>query len=126
MNNGGIYIRYILAIGLGLILFLIFMGLSWAGQWDYNPDQEAVKYKNDVTSDVTGEGYFKEYKKVNTNNLSMLEYSHGSGNLDFERITAACKAAGTKHVLVEQDICQGDPLEALRQSFIYLSQLDLA
>lgn len=50
----------------------------------------------------------------------------GSGNLDFERITAACKAAGTKHVLVEQDICQGDPLEALRQSFIYLSQLDLA
>lgn len=50
----------------------------------------------------------------------------GSGNMDFERITAACKAAGTKHVLVEQDICQGDPLEALRQSFHYLSQLDLA
>jgi len=82
MNKGGIYIRHILAIGLGLILFLIFMGLSWAGQWDYNPDQEAVKYKNDVTSDVTGEGYFKEYKKVNTNNLSMLEYAHGSGTLD--------------------------------------------
>ncbi len=86
MNKGGIYIRHILAIGLGLILFLIFMGLSWAGQWDYNPDQEAVKYKNDVTSDVTGEGYFKEYKKVNTNNLSMLEYAHGSGTLDFADI----------------------------------------
>ena len=78
--------RHIFAIGLGLILFLIFTGLSWAGQYDYNPDQEAVKYKNDVTSDVTGEGYFKEYKKVNTNNLSMLEYAHGSGTLDFADI----------------------------------------
>ena len=27
-----------------------------------------------------------EYKKVNTNNLSMLEYAHGSGNLDFADI----------------------------------------
>ena len=24
-----------------------------------------------------------EYIKVNTNNLSMLEYSHGSGTMDF-------------------------------------------
>ena len=39
-----------------------------------------------MTSDVTGEGYFMEYKKVNTNNLSMLEYAHGSGNLDFADI----------------------------------------
>jgi len=86
MNYGGIDMKRIHAIESGLILFLIFTGLSWAGQYDYNPDQEAVKYKNDVTSDVTGEGYFKEYKKVNTNNLSMLEYAHGSGTLDFADI----------------------------------------
>jgi len=61
-------------------------GISWAGPWDYNPGQEAIKHKNDVTSDVTGEGYFREYQKVNTNNLSMLEYAHGSGTLDFADI----------------------------------------
>jgi len=72
-----------------LILILLATGLSWATQWDFNPDQVAVKYKNDVTSDVTGEGYFKEYKKVNTNNLSMLEYAHGSGNLDFADILSS-------------------------------------
>lgn len=78
--------KRISAIASGLILFLIITGLSWAGQFDYNPDQIPIQYKNDVTSDVTGEGYFMEYKKVNTNNLSMLEYAHGSGNLDFADI----------------------------------------
>jgi hypothetical protein len=86
MNIGGIDTKRIPAIGSGVILFLIFSGLSWAGQFDYNPDQIPIQYKNDVTGDVTGEGYFVEYKKVNTNNLSMLEYAHGSGNLDFADI----------------------------------------
>jgi hypothetical protein len=73
-------------IGSGLILLLIITSSSWAGKWDFNPDQEAVKHKSDVTSDVTGTGYVMEYTKVNTNNLSMLEYSHGSGNMDFADI----------------------------------------
>lgn len=62
------------------------MGSAWAGWYDLNPDQTAVKHKNDVTSDVTGTGYMKEYIKVNTNNLSMLEYAHGSGSMDFADI----------------------------------------
>lgn len=41
-----------------------------------------MKYKHEMTDDVTGEGYVKEYKRVNTNNLSLLEYSHGSGTID--------------------------------------------
>jgi len=89
MNSGGIDIKRIPVIGSGVILFLIIAGLSLAGQYDYNPDQTAVQYKNDVTGDVTGEGYFMEYKKVNTNNLSMLEYAHGSGNLDFADILSS-------------------------------------
>jgi hypothetical protein len=73
-------------VGTGLILLLLVTGLSWAGSFDFNPGQEAVKHKNDVTSDVMGEGYFVEYAKVNTNNLSMLNYAHGSGTLDFADI----------------------------------------
>ena len=60
----------------------MFTGISWAGQYDLNPGMEAVKYKHEMTDDVTGEGYVMEYKRVNTNNLSLLEYSHGSGKID--------------------------------------------
>ncbi|MFZ2472917.1 MAG: hypothetical protein WAW52_13395 [Methanothrix sp.] len=70
----------------GLILLLVVTGLSMAGTWDFNPNQEAVKHKHDLTSDVTGTGYAMEYMKVNTNNLSMLEYAHGSGTMDYADI----------------------------------------
>jgi len=67
----------------GLILLLLVTGLSWADEFDFNPGQVPVQHKNDVTSDIQGTGYFVEYTKVNTNNLSMLNYAHGSGTLDF-------------------------------------------
>ena len=73
-------------IGSGLILLLLVTGLSWAGIYDFNPGQEAVKYKHEMTDDVSGQGYAVEYKKVNTNNLSLLEYFHGSGTMDFADI----------------------------------------
>ena len=73
-------------IGSALILLLIVTGLSWAGTWDFNPGQEAVKHKHEMTDDVTGQGYVMEYKKINTNNLSLLEYFHGSGSMDLADI----------------------------------------
>jgi hypothetical protein len=69
-------------VGTGLILLVLFTGFSWAGTWDFNPGQEAVEHKHEMTDDVTGQGYVMEYKKINTNNLSLLEYFHGSGNMD--------------------------------------------
>ncbi len=68
--------------GTGLILLVLFTGLSWAGTYDFNPGQEAVGHKHEMTDDVTGQGYVMEYKKINTNNLSLLEYFHGSGSMD--------------------------------------------
>jgi sugar phosphate isomerase/epimerase len=47
----------------------------------------------------------------------------GSGNMNFPGIIEACAAAGTEYLMVEQDICQGDPLDALKQSYEYLSNL---
>jgi len=67
----------------GLILLLLVTGLSWASEYDFNPGQEGVKHKHDMTSDVQGEGYSMEYLNINTNNLSMLEYAHGSGTMDY-------------------------------------------
>ncbi len=63
-------------------MLLLITGNSLAGDFDYNPGQEAIKYKHEMTDDVTGEGYVKEYKRINTNNLSLFQYSHGSGTID--------------------------------------------
>jgi len=73
-------------LGMGLILFLVVTSTCFSTGWDANPDQIAIKHKNDVTGDVTGQGYVMEYAKVNTNNLSMLEYAHGSGTMDYADI----------------------------------------
>lgn len=70
----------------GLILLLVVTGLSLAGTYDFNPNQESVKHRHDMTSDVSGTGYAMEYMKINTNNLSMLEYAHGSGTMDYADI----------------------------------------
>jgi len=78
--------RFILRICLALLPMLALSGLSWATDYDFNPGQESVKHKHDMTSDVSGTGYTMEYMKVNTNNLSMLEYAHGSGTMDYADI----------------------------------------
>lgn len=73
-------------IGSALILLLAITGLSWAGTWDFNPGQEAATHKHEMTDDVTGNGFVMEYKKINTNNLSLREYFHGSGSMDLADI----------------------------------------
>jgi hypothetical protein len=82
LNMGHVKAR----VGTGLILLVLFTGFSWAGTWDFNPGQEAVEHKHEMTDDVTGQGYVMEYKKINTNNLSLLEYFHGSGSMDLADI----------------------------------------
>lgn len=50
----------------------------------------------------------------------------GEGNLSFPKIIAAAEAAGTEHLLVEQDDCYGeDPFECLKRSYGYLRALGL-
>lgn len=50
----------------------------------------------------------------------------GQGNLNFEKIVAACEEAGSIHLLVEQDNCYGeDPFKCLKQSYEYLKSLGL-
>ena len=73
----------IVKVSLMLLFAILLTGFTSAGKWDFNPGQEAVKHKNNITGDVAGHGYVREYTKVNTNNLSMLEYFHGSGTMDF-------------------------------------------
>src|SRR5262249_12085660 len=48
----------------------------------------------------------------------------GQGVVDWPRVLAAAKSAGVRHYFVEQDQTPGDPVESLRQSYHYLSNLD--
>ena len=48
----------------------------------------------------------------------------GYGNLNFPKILAHLKEAGTQYALIEQDNCYGmDPFECLKQSYEYLKSL---
>jgi len=69
---------------------LMLSGPSWAGSNDYNPAYEGTrdvfKYTYEYEDDVEGDGYMMVRTNVNTNNLSLLEYMHGSGTIDYADI----------------------------------------
>jgi sugar phosphate isomerase/epimerase len=50
----------------------------------------------------------------------------GEGNLNWQRILPACKAADVEYLLVEQDICYRDPFESLQISFNNLKEMGVA
>ena len=50
----------------------------------------------------------------------------GGGNMDFDKIIAACADAGTEYLLVEQDDCNGeDPFACLEKSYQFLTSRGL-
>jgi len=51
---------------------------------------------------------------IKDNKQIMMEV--GEGNLNWEAIISACKEAGTRWYIIEQDICQRPPLESLKIS----------
>ncbi len=70
-------------IGIVLVTMLISVGLSYAtGEPAMNPDGYFIQNTNDFQQDVSGEGYAMVYQYVNTNNLSLKNYMHGSGTMD--------------------------------------------
>lgn len=49
----------------------------------------------------------------------------GSGNLYFAGIIETAKKIGVQHFVVEQDVCDGDPLDSLKKSISYLKSNQL-
>ncbi len=47
----------------------------------------------------------------------------GQGTLNMLDIFSAAKAAGTQWLVVEQDVCKGDPLQSVRESLTYAKEL---
>ena len=63
--------------------------------------------------------HFKDFKITLPNTIEMAEI--GQGNLNWDGIIEACEEAGTRWVLVEQDVCQRNPFESLKMSYDYLT-----
>ena len=49
----------------------------------------------------------------------------GQGKIEWPRIFAHVREAGTQHIFVEQDRCNDSPLEAIKTSFDYLKHLQM-
>jgi sugar phosphate isomerase/epimerase len=50
----------------------------------------------------------------------------GEGNLNWPGILEACREAGVKWYIVEQDVCQRDPFESLKISFDNLKEMGVS
>jgi len=49
----------------------------------------------------------------------------GEGNINWLPVVDACRNAGVEYVIVEQDICPGDPFESLKISFENMVKLEV-
>ena len=73
----------IMKIGAAFLMTLILACPAWAaGEPAMNPDGYFIQNTNEFQQDVSGEGYAMVYQYVNTNNLSVKNYMHGSGSMD--------------------------------------------
>lgn len=50
----------------------------------------------------------------------------GQGRIDWKAIFAHARQAGAQHIFVEQDRCDGSPLDAIKISYEYLRKLQLS
>lgn len=62
--------------------------------------------------------HLKDYMITAESKIQLCEI--GAGNLNFRKIIAAAEAAGCRWFVVEQDVCPGDPVDSLAQSFAYI------
>jgi sugar phosphate isomerase/epimerase len=63
--------------------------------------------------------HFKDLGMKTDRTHLMMEV--GQGNLNWDRIIAACKSAGVKWYIVEQDTCYRDPFDSLKLSYDFLT-----
>lgn len=62
--------------------------------------------------------HLKDYRVGADNQPTFAEI--GRGNLNFKAIVAAAEGAGCRWFAVEQDTCEGNPFESVRESFEYI------
>jgi sugar phosphate isomerase/epimerase len=88
------------------------LDVYWVQYGGSNPVEWCKKLKNRLPLI-----HLKEFGIVN-NEIKMLEI--GNGNLNWKKIIANAKRAGTEWFIIEQDTCRIDPFESLKISLEFL------
>lgn len=87
-----------------LVLLAGALCAAGAGEPAMNPAGYFIQNTHEFQQDVSGEGYAMVYQSVNTNNLSMKNYMHGSGTMDMATlINSQQKKATTVEYFPEYD-----------------------
>lgn len=81
--------------------------------WITHGGGDPIQWINKVAGRIPAV-HLKDMARMNDGQQVMAEV--GEGNLNWPGIFAACKAAGVKWYIIEQDICQRDPFESLEIS----------
>ncbi len=66
--------------------------------------------------------HFKDFGVNPDSNFENEMYEIGNGNLDWDKIIAACEKAGVRYAVVEQDKTRRDPFESLSISYNFLTK----
>ena len=86
----------IMRIGTAILMTLILACPTLAvGEPAMNPDGYFIENTNEFQQDVSGEGYAMIYQYVNTNNLSVKNYMHGSGTMDMATLISSQQKKAT-------------------------------
>jgi sugar phosphate isomerase/epimerase len=87
------------------------LDLYWATRAGQDPIQLFNKHKGRIEL-----WHVKDMDKTEKKNFTEV----GNGVIDFANIFKNAKLSGMKHFFVEQDMCPGNPLNSIQQSFGYI------
>jgi len=108
----GEYVFDILTGGINADNFKFILDVYWLSYAGINP-AKFIRERSGRIACV----HFKDLK-ISDNKQLFAEI--GQGNIDWDDVISACEEAGVKYVLVEQDVCEGDPFESLSKSYNFL------
>lgn len=119
-KSGGSFVLDIIADSTPCECYKFILDTYWIAVAGLSPEKVIEKFAG-----RTAVVHFKDLAvKPGTNSAVMAPV--GSGNLDWASIITASGFSGAEYAAVEQDICEGDPFDALAESFAFLAKKGFA
>ncbi|NPV61684.1 MAG: hypothetical protein HPY61_03475 [Methanotrichaceae archaeon] len=114
-------------IGVAALLLLVSACFfSAAGQEALNPHGYYLWSSHDYQQDVSGQGYAMVYQYVNTNNLGLKNYMHGSGTIDSATlINSKMKELTKKEYYTTEDASQIEELKTYTNTITFTEQNEM-
>lgn len=85
--------------------------------WSYYVGADPISYLHKLSGRVP----LVHIKDLRVENGVPKTVPLGEGEIDLEKIIYTCEEVGVEWMIVEQDTCEGDPLDAVERSFNWLN-----